>query len=305
MKNKKTITNTVQVILFAAIFILFKSDVGAQNAISLSITPPILEIMIKPGKEVRQVYSVENLGGDTVLTPKVVYFTPSDEDGNVNLTENPAPEWIMYDKNPFTLKNQQKTDFSLVVSPPENTLETDHFLTLIFETNIPTDILGQNSSLYRTQIGSNIILTISKDGNPKKSAEITKFKASLLIDSLMDINYSLVLQNNGNSFWKPTGKINVAGTNVNTNLTLAPLNILSGYSRKIPCIENEELVDCKISKKPLLGVYKANLEFRMDENAEIKNLEITTFAFPFSLTAIAIFLFLIILNLKKYLTKKN
>lgn len=305
MKYKKTITNTVQMILFATIFFFFKGDLYAQNAISLSITPPILEVMIKPGKEIRQVYSVENLGGDTVLTPKVVYFTPSDENGNINLTENSAPEWIMYDKNPFAIKNQQKVDFSVVISPTENTLETDHFLTLVFETNIPTDILRQNSSFYRTQIGSNIILTISKDGNPKKSAEITTFAAPKLIDSLGNINYSIVLQNNGNSFWKPTGKIIVTGTNVNTNLNLAPLNILSGYSRKIPCINNEELIDCKISKKPLFGIYKANLEFRMDEDAEVKNQEITTFAFPFSITLIVIFLFLLISNLKKYLTTKK
>lgn len=292
-------------ILFATIFFFFKGDLYAQNAISLSITPPILEVMIKPGKEVRQVYSVENLGGDTVLAPKIVYFTPSDENGNVNLTETPAPEWVMYDKNPFALKNQQKVDFSVVISPPEGILETDHFLTLVFETNIPTDILGQNSSLYRTQIGSNIILTISKDGNPKKSVEITTFKAPKLIDSLGSISFDLTLQNNGNSFWKPTGKIIVTGTNVNTKLTLAPLNILSGYSRKIPCIENEELIDCKISKKPLIGIYKANLEFRMDEDAEVKNLEINTFAFPYSITTIVIIIFLLISKLKKDLTKKR
>ncbi|AKM83264.1 hypothetical protein A2422_00065 [Candidatus Woesebacteria bacterium RIFOXYC1_FULL_31_51] len=304
MKKYKLVTILSLLSLLISIF-LSNNIVNAQNAISLSITPPIFEVMIKPDKEIRQVFSIENLGGDTILTPKVVYFVPSDENGNVDLTENLAPDWVMYDKNPFTIKSTEKIDVSLVISPPEGTSETDHFLTLVFETDKPTDILEENASFYKTQIGSNILLTISKDGNPKKSAEITTFKAPIIIDSLSNINYSLILQNNGNSFWKPTGKIIVQGTNLNSTLTLAPLNVLSGYSRKIPCINNEELIDCKIAKKPLIGIYRANLEFRMDESAEIKKTEVTTFAFPFSLMAISLFLVLLILNLKKYLTKKR
>lgn len=282
-----------------------KNNIKAQNAISLSITPPIFETMIQPGKEVKQTYSIENLGGDTLLTPKIVYFTPSDENGNVELTDVQAPEWVKYESSPFAIKSLERIDFSVIISPPSNTSETDHFLTLVFETDKPTDILGQNSSLYKTQIGSNILLTISKDGNPKKSADILNFKAPKIIDSFSNINYSLTLQNNGNSFWKPTGKIIVQGTNLNSTLTLAPLNIVSGYSRKIPCIQNEELIDCKITKKPLIGIYKADLEFRMDESAEIKKTESITFAFPFSLMAISLFLIFVILNLKKYLTKKG
>ena len=192
-----------------------------------------------------------------------------------------------------------------MISPPENTPDTDHFLTLIFETREPTDILGQNSALYKTQVGSNILLTVSKDGNPNKSVEITSFKAPKIIDSLSNLNFSLILQNNGNSFWKPTGKIIVLGTNIDSNLTLAPVNVVSGYSRNIPCIQNEELIECKITKKPLIGIYRVNLEFRMDEGAEVKNLEITTLAFPFSLIAIGLFLYLLISRLNKYLTRKK
>ena len=290
---------------FTSVFlVVIGTYVNAQNAIFLSISPPIFETMIKPGKEVKQTYVVENLGGDTILTPKIVYFVPSDENGNVNLTDTPAPDWVKYDKNPITIKNQGKVDYNVIISPPIDTSETDHFLTLVFVTNEAFDILGQNSSLYKTEIGSNILLTISKDGNPKKQAEISLFKAPKIIDSLSDLNFQLTLQNNGNSFWKPTGKINVTGTNLNTSLTLAPLNIVSGYSRKIPCIENEELTDCKITKKPLIGIYEANLEFRMDDSTEIKQLKTTILAFPFSIIIVVSIMILPISKLRKYLTKK-
>lgn len=303
---KKNLTKILLIPLLITLFYLSIKIIKAQDAISLSITPPIFETMLQPGKEVKHIYSIENLGGDTVLTPKIVYFTPSDENGNIDLTKTLAPEWVNYSKDSFSIKNQEKIEFNVIISPPINTSETDHFLTLIFETNIPTDILGQNSSLYKTTIGSNILLTISKDGNPKKSAEIKLFKAPKIIDSMSDINYSLILQNNGNSFWKPTGKIIVQGLNLNSTLTLAPLNIVSGYSRKIPCIENEELIDCKISKKPLIGLYESNLEFRMDDSAEVKTLKVTTFAFPFSIVFIISLILVIFIRLKKkYLTKNN
>lgn len=273
------------------------STAYAQSAISLSISPPIFEVMIKPGKEVRQVYAISNLGGDTVLTPKIVYFVPSDENGNVDLTDSPAPEWVKYDKTPFAIKNQQKNDFTVMISPPEDTIETDHFLTLVFETNTPSDILGQNSSLYKAGIGGNIILTISKDGNPKKSAEIKEFKAPKIIDSLFGrINYSVILTNNGNSFWKPIGKINVKGINLDKNLTLAPLNIVSGYSRKIPCINNEELIDCNPQSRFYIGKITSNLEFSVDNEPKIYKSEITTFAFPFSLLGIILTLLTIYKN---------
>lgn len=300
----KTFVLLVLLVITSILLLRTVTFVNAQSAIFLSITPPIFETMIQPGKEVKQTYVIENLGGDTTLTPKIVYFVPSDENGNVNLTDTPAPEWVKYDKSPITIKNQGKIDYNVIISPPLDSLETDHFLTLVFVTSEAYDILGQNSSLYKTEIGSNILLTISKDGNPKKQAEISLFKAPKVIDSLSDLNFQLTLLNNGNSFWKPTGKINVTGTNLDTTLTLAPLNIVSGYSRKIPCIENEELIDCKITKKPLIGVYEANLEFRMNDSTEVKRLKVTTLAFPFSIIIMVSFVFLVILKLRNYLTKK-
>ena len=148
---------------------LYPQEVTAQSAISLSVSPPLFEAVIKPGKEVSQIYTISNNGGDTIITPKIVYFEAENDSGNVKLTEDPAPEWVKYDKAPFNLNSGQKHDFKISIDPPEDTEEIDHFLTLIFESDVPTDILGQSSALFTSQIGSNILLTISKDGNPKKS----------------------------------------------------------------------------------------------------------------------------------------
>jgi hypothetical protein len=274
-------------LLFSMHYSLFSARVSAQSAISLSITPPIVEVMIAPGKDIKQTFTISNDGGNTLISPKVVYFTPSDTAGNVDLTEDVAPDWIKYDKTPFNLSSGQKHDFKISIEPPIDTEEIDHFLTLIFENDVPTDVLGQTSTLFTSQIGSNILLTISKDGNPKKSAQIVEFSAPKIIDSSFGkINYNLILKNNGNSFWKPNGKIIID----DELLKIAPQNILSGYSRKLLCIKDETLTDCVHDKQKIIGIIKSNIEFQIDVDSKIYKAEITTYSFPFVGLTILIFL---------------
>lgn len=275
--------------LFSITYSLFPKDVIAQ-AISLSVSPPLFEIMIKPGKEVKQTYTVTNNGGDTVLTPKIVYFTPADEAGNIDLTEDIAPDWVKYSKDPIILKNGIKIDYNVIISPPKDAEEIDHFLTLVFEGKEPVDILNQNSVSYQPQIGTNILLTVSVDGNPKKSAEIVEFTAPKVVDSLLgNISYLVKLKNNGNSFWKPIGKI----ITKNETLKLAPQNILSGSSRNISCLDNESLIDCKLDRKFRIGKITSKLEFSIDDEPKIYKKDTVTYAFPFSILIVFCSLFAI------------
>lgn len=273
-------------VIYPIPYTLYPKGVIAQ-AISLSVTPPIVEVMIAPGKDVKQTFTISNDGENTLITPKIVYFTPSDTAGNVDLSDDVAPDWIKYDKTPFNLNSGQKHDFKISIEPPADTEEIDHFLTLIFENDVPKDILGQTSTLFTSQIGSNILLTISKDGNPKKSAQIVEFSAPKIIDSSFGkINYQMILKNNGNSFWKPNGKIIIG----EESLKLAPQNILSGYSRKLLCIKVETLTDCVHDKQKIIGVIKSNLEFQIDDDSKIYKAETTTYSFPFVGLIIVIFL---------------
>ena len=273
-------------LLFTIFPFVFAKGVIAQ-AISLSVSPPIFELMIQPGKEVKQIFTLTNLGGDTTITPRIIYFEPADDIGNINLTEDLGPDWVMYDKTPFNLKGQEKLDFEVSFSPSTDVPEIDHFLTIIFETSESVDLLNQNSSNFKSQIGANILLTVSKDGNPKKSAEIIDFATPKIIDSLFGkISYQIKLKNTGNSYWKPNGKIIVNDIILN----LAPQNILSGYSRNISCINDQTLASCDPKDRFYLGKITAKLEFSIDEDPKIYQKEATSYSFPFSILGFLIFL---------------
>lgn len=274
--------------MFLSTLYYLPSTVNAQSAISLSVSPPLFEATVMPGKEVKQIYTITNNGGDTIVTPKIVYFEAENDFGNVLLTENEAPEWVKYDKTPFNLKYQTDRQFTVLISPPEDAEEIDHFLTLVFESGTPTDVLGQNAVFYKSEIGTNILLTISKDGNPKKSAQIVEFKAPKIIDSYFGkIKYNLIVRNNGNSFWKPNGKIIV---NDEKNLKLAELNVISGSTRQISCIDDETLVDCSLKDKFLIGKFESKLEFTIDEDPKTYKQSAITYVFPFSYIGIVLLL---------------
>ncbi len=296
-KNKREIITFWIIFCFFISFIfnfLYPNEIKAQNAISLSISPPILEITIQPGKVVKEIYTLSNNGGDTLISPRIVYFTSEGQEGGITLTDVEAPNWIEYDKESFNLKGGTEKTFSVTISPPENTEEIDHFVTLIFETKEPIDLTNQNSTSYKSIIGSNILITISMDENPNKSAKIVEFSSPKIIDSLFgQISYTVTLANNGNSFWKPNGKIVV---NNNKIIKIAPFNVLSGYKRNISCLDNENLTECKLQNTFLIGKYKAILEFSLDNDGVIYRQETTTFAFPFVLFLIV----LLVLTIYKY-----
>ncbi|MBL7036769.1 hypothetical protein ISR94_02915 [Candidatus Microgenomates bacterium] len=289
-KKTKTISATL---LFLVSLLIFSKPAFAQDAISLSISPPIFEIMIMPGKEYKTEFNISNQSGSTILTPKIVVFTPKDEFGNVTLTSIPAPQWVKYNPNSFSLDSGNSKSFSVLFSPPKDTAEIDYYLSLVFETDSPTDLLVDNSSLYTAKIASNILLSVNLDGNPIKSAEIVQFNAPIIADSFFGkLNYSIVLKNTGNSFWKPIGKILLGE---NGALNLAPQNVISGYTRNITCINNENLIPCTLDKKPFLGKVDAVLEFSIDEDPQIYNQKTTTFVFPFSLTIVLVLSFFVLL----------
>ena len=280
--------------------------------ISLSITPPLLELMIQPGKETSQRYILTNNGAETPLKIKIVPFSPADEYGNVKLedislyTAINISNWFKIGGRPVN-ENQKlflprggNQDIILNISPPEHAPEGDYYLTLLFETN-SSALLGGHGATSNAQIGSNILLTVSKSGNPTKSAEIVKFQAPKLVDSLGKINYSIKIKNTGNAFFKPTGSIDVSSLfGSNETLNLAPQNILASSIREIPCTKDEQLVKCTLSKNIHIGIYNARLKFSLDDGKDFYEAQAITIAFPFSITAS----FLICILLIKIIFKK-
>ncbi|MBI2310785.1 hypothetical protein HYU90_03145, partial [Candidatus Collierbacteria bacterium] len=74
----------------------------AQQSIGFSIYPPVLETVIKPGKTITQVFTIQNLSeSDKIVIARVIPFVPEDEHGSPLLKPNFQPSWLSY----FSLAN--------------------------------------------------------------------------------------------------------------------------------------------------------------------------------------------------------
>lgn len=306
------VRNFIFIAILLSLCALFSSRANAQE-ISLSISPPLLEVMIQPGKQISQAYVLSNLGADTVISPKITFFKPADEFGNISVLEDyalepqNAPSWFSLTKpslsfgDKFALRAETNQELVLTISPPYDAPEGDYYLTMIFETN-PEGQIGSTDSTAKVKIGTNILLTVSKDGRPYKKARIAEFSAPKIIDSLAKIIYTVKIENISNSFFKPNGKIIVDPLiGSEQTLNLAPLNTLASSTRQIFCIKDENLMECKLENKVYLGTYKAVLEFTLDESGEIYKGETLTFAFPFSIILALTAIFLIYKKIKNQL----
>jgi len=301
MKLNKYIKLIALISVISLGYVLINRITKAQS-VSLAITPPIYEILIAPGKEATQSYLLENNGNDTLISVRLVPFSSSDSYGNVKLDDSLNQEqqlalnWFSLEKPSIDFNEQlslpggSSIEYLLRISPYASAPEGDYYFTLLFETDSSGLGAGRGSAV-ETKIGSNILLTVSEDGNPLKIAKIHKFKAPKLIDSFGSLVYDVEITNDGTAFFKPQGDITVAPTFGGIQLLrLTPYNILASTKRVIPCFTDEAPVQCRFQKQFLFGIYKAKLRFQIDDIPRYYETETQTIAFPFVLIlTIAIF----------------
>jgi hypothetical protein len=312
MRKTKPESKNLKLYIYLFIFLLLYSlihlfvspaPVHAQE-VSLSVSPPLTEVVIQPGKSFTQTFTVKNEGVPAVVVPSIVPFVPLDNSGHAEIIEdensvNAFSSWFSFDQTPASLGGAEGRNFNVKITPPENANEKDYYFTFLITVQGDNN-LGINNSQSQARIGANILVNVSKDGNPAKKGFIANFSAAKIIDSFTGITYKVLITNSGNSFFKPIGNITVNQIFGKVfTLNLAPLNVLAGGSRDVSCINGEDLIPCKIPGKFLIGIYTANLNFTMDGSGAIIEKQIYTVAFPFSIIIGLIIIFIIYRIIKR------
>jgi len=255
---------------------LIISSAALAQTFSLSVSPPLLEVLIKPGKTITQVYQVTNQSDkDIILTAWMVPFEASDEQGNIHLIFDKA----LFDKSinwfslqnadkelavPFTLKAGQSEELVLKIKVPPKAQEKDYYYTLIIKNTPQILTTGQIRSVASGIIGSNILLSVSPTGEPPTDLEIDQFslRRFLLLTNLVDsfdlVSFKAVIKNKSQHFSKMTGKIILKDSRgqLLRQLALFPNNILSQTKREAVCTDAPT---CDLPRSWLFGRYQATL----------------------------------------------
>jgi len=284
---------------------LFPDNAFAQS-IGLSISPPLLEVMIKPGKSISQAFVVTNESDqDLYLKTAVVPFLPADEKGNIQLstTDFWLPKYFSLANanlrlgETFLLKAGKSQQLVLKIAIPPKEQEQDSYFTFLVEQSLHGEFFPETGGQTLIKIGANILLTISSSGKPWQKGVIKSFLAVPDKADIFDrVEFKLVISNQGKSFFKSIGKIEIFDFlgKKKIELTLRPDNILVNSSRQIWCLAGESTTACQFNSfRP--GRYRAVASFTPDgRQGEVVKKEVYFWLLPIKLGVAIIIMGLIL-----------
>lgn len=276
---------------------LIKPPSVFSQSFSLSLSPPVVEVMMQPGRKATYAFQLKNNSSSPVnLLPKIIPFQPQGEQGQVKYSQEnsnwPGQDYFSFlnanlqINQPFLLAPDEEIQLVLKISPPQNAPEGDYYQSLILE-QLAANTPNQTQTQLVGQVGSHLLLTVSSSGKPKREAAIVEFfSPSLLFGKILDsfeaLNLKLRIKNTGQTFFKPFGEIIILNNNEEkvASLPLRPDNILKDTTRQIYCQEGP----CRADKLNFLGRYQAQVQFTADENGPVSKQSFIFWVLPIKLT---------------------
>ncbi len=277
LKLKKTFLIFFFVIYIFSLLIFNLSEANAQQ-VSLTISPPLLELFIKPGKSVLIAYNLENLGDPAILSTKVLPFVPQGNQGGIKIKEEFAGPIRFYLDNanlklddPFFLKTKDSQQLLLRIRVPEGTPNGDYYYTLLTETKHSKGTEGTTSSLAKATIGANILITVTESGQVDIKGKVaffdvtSRYKLKLFgqifnfIESTDKVPVVLILENQGKNLIKPQGEIDLLGNfGERAKFEILPQNILAESQRLTQATPSAE-IDCNNNRKEQACLFPTSL----------------------------------------------
>ncbi len=258
-------------VLFVCVasFALRTSPIQAQQT-TLSLSPPLLETIIKPGKSILVAYQLRNVADPVILKATVRPFTPSD---NINgITIEPTltgPVNFILDnadlrlEEAFFLRTRENRQLLLRISIPPETPEGDYYYTLLVQTQPAPQVEGSTTSRSQMSLGSNILITVTASGAVDIKGKIAlfeivpRYKISLfsktwnIIDSQDRVPLIAIVQNLGKNVIKPQGEIILRGNfGEKASYDITPKNVLA-QSQRLLSATPTLTIDCQDKQDPL------------------------------------------------------
>ncbi|MDH7475892.1 MAG: hypothetical protein QHH09_00270 [Microgenomates group bacterium] len=306
MIKKRCILKKIILFVNLTFFLLFVQTAAAQQ-ISLSFSPSLMEILIKPGKSIMLAYRLQNHADPTIIRTKVRPFNPKNNRGDIEIKpEFDGPIRFSLDnadlqlEQPFFLKTKDSQQLLLRLRVPEGTPEGDYYYTFLAETEPPPGTEGVTSSQTRAVIGSNLLITVTKTGTTEIKSKIvlfdllTRFRFNLfgktfrLADSNDQIPLVLIVENQGKNLIKPVGQIVLKGNfGEKAIYEILPSNILAQSQRLIEATPSAFLNQTKTSSLVLtgffIGRYQLSASLNFGEGTPYTFARVDFWAFPFKL----------------------
>jgi hypothetical protein len=273
---------------------------------NLSISPPLTELILKPGARFTQAYQIKNNSHQTIYLSTVIkQWQPKDNTGSITYFDYTTDQ-ITFNLNNADLKigqsfyispNQEKQLVLKLDSLPD-TPDQDYYFTLFLN---QVDPGGQTSSALG-QIGSHILISSSTNMSTQVNANIKSINITPKIKDVFftPISFQIDLQNQSPNFFKAEGKLIIQkGSRLIEEIPITPQNILANSSHLLACQDNP---DCSIKPPFWPGPYTATL--KLDSEVNYTSPPHTFLVLPYSIFALIIIISIIIFLFKKLKNSK-
>jgi len=302
-------TSKWSILLCAINYLLCATPIHAQS-VSLSISPPVVEILLAPNKKVSQVFTLKTQGENIAITPELHLATPSDSDGHMMidpkpLTPNSLPLTAIITSP--TIHDLRSTIYNITFEAANTDISQDVYLALVFRASPPSTIYDLRSTitspLARQSLGvggaisSLILITITPAGVIPIDLSLKNWDLPFFHDSYLPLTLTPELTNNTSVMIRPQGDFTVISPTGKTifSLPLYPNLVLGHSSRNIQLSYSPSWHD--------LGPYRLRLTLTTEGGTQITQGEKVIWIIPLRLILIICVLIILILGLTQ--RKKN
>lgn len=246
----KVLPLTIGIVSLLTLSLATPTHTLAQS-IGLSITPPVVEILMKPNKSFVQAFTIQNQGETTYITPRIRQIMPIDEFGHstvlpTSLDPTTIPLTITLENadrtldEPFLLEAGASTQLVLRIESASINGSEDVYLALYLEhQSTPTPGYSQSSP----SIAALLLTTVTSDSNIPIDLDIEGFEPPLIHDSWLPLELQAKIVNNSKIMFRPKGVLKITNLRGHTVLEkpLFPNLVLGNSERAILLTEGEEI----------------------------------------------------------------
>ncbi|MBI4009391.1 hypothetical protein HY357_04095 [Candidatus Roizmanbacteria bacterium] len=252
MKHQTLFKNFL-IILFYLLSSIFYIPSSLAQESSLSLSPSLSEIIIKPGQSIKQRFRLTNKSDPLIVILRVLPFETGDTQGHI-IFKDQSKLPLRFDienadtplDQAFLLKTSETKDIDLRIQTNEGTSEKDYYLSLVAQTQPPPPQEGISSLRAKITLASPLLITVTSDGELEVEPKIGllkvlpdyKFNAfgrsSNLLESGNRLKVVLIVENKGKNFIKPRGNITLKGPfGLSKRYEIKPQNVLAESQRNI------------------------------------------------------------------------
>jgi LytR cell envelope-related transcriptional attenuator len=238
--SKKRILRTAGFIAAVLLSFSFSGSVSAQEALTLSISPSIIDMSADPGQEWRSSLRVININKfDLTVYLDVVNFSPKGEGGDgkfipISQTDKDGStiaEWFTISKEPITIPREQSIEVPITVRVPFEAAPGGHFAAILVGTRPLVAEPGQSKVQTSQMVTSLFFARVA--GAIKESGSIREFRTTNKYLNSPEATFELRFENKGNVHLKPQGDIRIYNM-WGQERGIVPINQNSNFGNVLP-----------------------------------------------------------------------